>query len=284
MVLKYNIKKADENKELKTILKNRLYISSRLLSKLKQSHAIFVNNNEVYTNYVTKENDEILIDLNILNSNKQNFSDKYIIINKPTNMPTHPSHNNYDNTLSNIIANYLEKQKIYNIHILTRLDKNTTGICIFAKNEYIQELFMRRKEYINLKKEYICIVNGIVEKDSGIIEKNIARKKGTIILREVCDDGDYAKTEYSVISRNYDKNYTVLKIILHTGRTHQIRVHMSYIGHPLLGDDMYSDKKDIKKYIDRQALHCYKISFIHPILKKEIDIVCKLPDDMKNLI
>ena len=204
-------------------------------------------------------------------------------------MPSHPSADNYDNTLSNIVAAYLKKQGINNIHIVTRLDKNTTGICIFAKNEYIQELFVRRKEKLNLKKEYIAIVNGIVKENHGIIEKNIARIDNTIILRHTVNDntGDYAKTEYNVLARNEEKNYTVVNVLLHTGRTHQIRVHMIDLGHILLGDTLYAEHygiRDIDKLISRQALHAHSISFNHPITDEFIQIQADIPNDMKNLI
>lgn len=305
MKITYKVTNKDNNKELKYILKNRQYISSKLLIKLKLSHSIFVNEKTEFINFIVKENDNITIDFDILekSENKKRFIDKFpkvdkkidilyedeylLIVNKPKNMPIHPSCDNYDNTLSNIVANYLEKQNIYYIHILTRLDKNTTGICIFAKHEYVQELFTKRKEFINFKKKYLCVVYGIVKRDNDIIEKNIARKEGTIILREVNENGDFAKTEYKVLKRNYNKNYTVLEIVLHTGRTHQIRVHMSYIGHPLLGDELYGIEHNVidnLTYIDRQALHCMEISFTHPITEKRISIKCDIPQDIKILI
>lgn len=307
MELKYVITEKDEFKKLKDILKKRLYISTELLKKLKYSNCIFVNNKEEHVNYIVKKNDKILVDLQkyISKKDKLKFEDKFIlkdtpldilyedeyllIVNKPSNMPTHPSADNYENTLSNIVASYLKKQGIYNIHIVTRLDKNTTGICIFAKNEYIQELFVRLKNKINIKKEYIAIVNGIIKNDTGIIEKNIKRMDNTIILRCTTNDdsGDYAKTEYKVLKRNNKENYTVLNIILHTGRTHQIRVHMIDIGHILLGDTLYAEHyniKNIDRLISRQALHAYKVSFTHPITNKFIQVTANVPEDMINLI
>lgn len=299
MKLEYIVAKEDESKLLKDILKNKLYISNVLLKKLKLCKGIFVNNTSTFTNYKVKQNDKILVDLDLIERTNR-FMDKFtlidrpldilyeddylLIVNKPSNMPVHPSSDNYENTLSNIVANYLKNQNIFNIHIITRLDKDTTGICIFAKNEYIQELFIRKKENIKLKKEYLAICNGIIQKKHDIIEKNIARKEGTIILREVNNNGDYAKTEYFIESINYEKNYTIVKVLLHTGRTHQIRVHMSYIGHALLGDDLYSDNIEICKYIQRQALHAIKITFNHPITNKNITIEAKIPDDLSKFI
>lgn len=307
--IKYKITKVDENKELKIILKKKLYISSILLLKLKQTNSILVNNSPTFVSYSVKENDEIIVDLDnmqkILNKSLVKFSDKYeldssnidilyedeylLIVNKPQKIAVHPSCSNYEHTLSNMVASHLEKQGIYSIHIITRLDKDTSGICVFAKNEYIQELFVRKKDFINFEKEYIAIADGIIKEDHGIIERPIARKEGSIITREINEEkGDYAKTEYNVISRYYDKNYTVLSVKLHTGRTHQIRVHFSYLGHILLGDEIYAKdlnyKGNIRKYIDRQALHCHKVSFNHPITSKKVEISSLIPDDMKLLI
>ena len=216
MILTYNVNNKDEGKKLKDILKKKLYISTELLKKIKYAECIFVNEKTEHVNYIVKENDIIKIDIQKYLSlkNTPKFEDKFIlkdepldilyeddyllIINKPANMQTHTSSDNYENTLSNIVAAYLKKQGIYNIHIVTRLDKNTTGICIFEKNEYIQELFVRLKNKINIKKEYIAVVSGIVKDNSGIIEKNIKRMENTIILRQTTNDntGDYAKTEY----------------------------------------------------------------------------------------
>ena len=309
MKIIYKITKNDENKELKIVLKKKLYISSKLLLKLKQTNSIFVNNSPTFVSNKVKKGDEILIDLdnmqNILNKSNIKFSDKYeldsslinilyeddyiLIVDKPAKIAVHPSCSNYEHTLSNMVANYLEKQNIYSIHIITRLDKDTSGICIFAKNEYIQELFVRKKDDISFKKEYIVVVNGIINDDHGIIEKPIARKEDSIITREInYEKGDYAKTEYEVIKRNLKKNYTTLKAILHTGRTHQIRVHFAYNGHILLGDDIYAKDlnytEDIRKYINRQALHCHKVSFNHPITNEKIEIESKIPVDIKRLL
>lgn len=306
MKIQYIAQEKDNGKKLKDILKKRLYISNVLLTKLKYSNCIFVNNKEEFVSYIVKENDNIRVDLDRYLKVKTDlrFEDKFVlnegdldilyeeeyllIVNKPDNMPTHPSSDNYDNTLSNIVATYLKKQGINNIHVVTRLDKNTTGICIFAKNEYVQELFVRRKDEINLQKEYLAIANGIVENDYGIIEKDIARMDDTIILRHTVENGlgDYAKTEYSVIERNKELNYTVLKVILHTGRTHQIRVHMIDLGHILLGDTLYAKHygiENIDKLISRQALHARKVTMNHPITHEELTVIAPLPDDIKKL-
>lgn len=314
MNLNYTTQKNEIGKSLKEILKKKLYVSNILLNKLKYTNSILVNNIPKLVNYRLNEGDKILIDFdnmnNVIYNDKKNmyyienkYLDKYkrfdipleiiyedeylLIVNKKAGMAIHPSCANYEKTLSNAVATYLENQGIYSIHIVTRLDKNTSGICIFAKNEYIQELFVRKKDDIKLKKIYIAIVNGTIDKSHDIIEKPISRKDNSIILRQTCLNGDYAKTEYYVTNINYAKNYSILSVILHTGRTHQIRVHMASIGHVLLGDTLYAEEyneKNIDALINRQALHSYKISFYHPITKNKIILTSNIPEDLKKLM
>lgn len=309
MIINYICDEKDDGLLLKNIIKTRLHVSNVLKFNLVKFKKIFLNeDNNIFLSTKVTNNDKIQIVLDSqsdCNSSLKNFNNKFntynfkldilyedeylLIVNKPYNMESHPSSSNYCTTLSNAVLNYLLKQNISTIHLVTRLDKNTSGICIFAKHKYIQELFIRKKETINFKKEYIAIVNGILKKDKDIITSNICRSENSIILRKVCssDIGETAITEYKIKTRNYEKNYSVLDIILHTGRTHQIRVHLSSIGHVLLGDELYAKEyliSNIKKLIDRQALHSYKISFFHPITNKKIEIKCTPPDDMKKLI
>lgn len=157
-----------------------------------------------------------------------------------------------------------------NPHIVTRLDRNTTGIVIFAKYGHIHHLFSK----VNLKKIYTCLVYGKTH-TSGIIEANIRRSKDSIITREVASDGKYAKTSYEVINQN-DK-YSLCKVHLHTGRTHQIRVHFQHIGHPIVGDSLYDGFHD---KIHGQVLQCTQIYFVHPINKNNIYITI----DYKQLL
>ncbi|MCX8074692.1 MAG: RluA family pseudouridine synthase [Clostridia bacterium] len=307
LILEYIVSESDNNKSLKHILKNNMNISNVLLIKLKNSQSILVNNKLVNVNELVHLGEKISVNIDNITDSQESFLSKFepwdfdldilfedeylLIVNKPYNMPVHPSSGNYTNTLANAVINYLNKDSniAYHIHIVTRLDKDTSGICIFAKNSYIQELFVRKKDIIDIKKIYIAITKGIIEKETDIICENICRKPNSIILREVSSDkkiGDYAKTEYFVLNRNYDKNYTIVKVILHTGRTHQIRVHMSHIGHILLGDELYANEyriNDIRELINRQALHAHIIEFNHPITMEKIHIECDLPEDMKKL-
>jgi len=196
-----------------------------------------------------------------------------------------------EKTLYNAVVNYYLKQnKKIPIHFVNRLDKDTTGVVVIAKHKYIQEMLVSQMKEGIFNKKYIAIVHGKLENKEGIIEKNIRRKEGSIILREVVDNGygEYAKTGYKVIGYNKEKDYTVLEVKLYTGRTHQIRVHFSSIGHPLLGDELYIkesniDIENVYEYINRQALHAYEVRF-NDIKGKEICIKGKLPNDIEKLI
>jgi 23S rRNA pseudouridine1911/1915/1917 synthase len=195
-------------------------------------------------------------------------------------MPVHPSENHFSDTLSNGIKYYFESINLNKkIRPINRLDKNTSGICIFAKNEYIQSSLIKQMQSENFHKKYLAVLTGILSQKNGTISAPIARKANTIMEREVnFENGKKAITDFKVIKEA--QNYSLVEFELHTGRTHQIRVHSKFIGHPILGDSLYSDSSEL---INRQALHAYQISFIHPISKKEIFIEAKLPNDISIL-
>jgi len=164
------------------------------------------------------------------------------------------------------------------MRFVNRLDRDTTGIVIFAKSEYIQESLAMQMQNGTLIKEYRAIVEGALE-GSETIDKPIKRQEGSIMLREIADDGERAVTHYEVV-RNLN-NISLVKVILETGRTHQIRVHMKSIEHSLIGDDLYGNKSEL---IDRQALHAYKMIFIHPIINEKMEFIAPIPEDMKKII
>ena len=165
------------------------------------------------------------------------------------------------------------------IRPVNRLDLNTSGLIIFAKNEYIQESLIRQMKNNIFTKEYLAIVTGSLENKKGKIDAPISRKENSIIERCVSKIGQRAITEYEVIKNS--KDMCLVKCNLITGRTHQIRVHMAYIGHPLLGDTLYGKESTI---IKRQALHCYKIAFLHPVSHKKIEFKIDIPKEFNIIL
>lgn len=199
----------------------------------------------------------------------------YILIDKGSNMPVHPTSNIHINdTLANGVVGYMRKRgDNYSISIVNRLDKDTSGLVLIAKNAYAAENAAR-----TIKKKYRAVCSGIIA-NPGRIEAPIARESDSIIKRCVSESGAAAVTNYiPELSRN---NMTLVSVYLETGRTHQIRVHFSYIGHPLEGDDMYGGSLS---FIKRQALHCAEISFIHPVTGQRLEFSSQLPSDMAMLI
>ncbi|MBE6894881.1 MAG: RluA family pseudouridine synthase [Ruminococcaceae bacterium] len=203
------------------------------------------------------------------------MDDCCMVVDKPYYMPVHPSFNHPTNTLANAFMGYWKNkggQKIF--RAINRLDKNTSGLVLIALDAYSAE---RLKG--NVDKTYTAIVQGKVEQQQGVIELPIAREAESIITRCVRADGQYAKTQYTVVKQNDD--FSLLDIKLHTGRTHQIRVHFSYLGHCLAGDDLYGGSTE---YISRHALHCRKLEFVSPFNNKKVVINSKLPQDMADIV
>lgn len=295
MKLEYIVTQDNKYFNIKEILKCHFEISERLLAKLKRNQKILLNGKPSYINALVKNNDSILIDLDFEEENENIIASKMdlnvlfedeamLILNKPFNCPVHPSILHFEDSLSNGVKYYFNSNKLHKkTRPVNRLDKDTSGIVIFAKNEYIQENLIKQMKTNTFKKEYLSILEGHLETTSGTISAPISRKDGSIIEREINPIGDYAITHYELI-KNFTKNdqkLSLVKFILETGRTHQIRLHSKYIGHPILGDSLYGRASNL---ISRQALHAYKVTFIHPVSKKKITIETDLPEDMQNII
>lgn len=200
-----------------------------------------------------------------------------LIINKPAGMPIHPSQGNYDNTLANACAYYFQqKGEPFTYRCINRLDRDTTGLLIIARHAYSASLLSSMVAKREIHREYLALATGLVP-DSGVIEAPIARVDGSTIEREVnFETGEFARTHYRRLE--YKNGYSLVSLKLDTGRTHQIRVHMKYIGHPLPGDFLYNPDYSV---IRRQALHSYRLTFTHPITGKELQFTAPLPNDMK---
>lgn len=276
---------------VKEVLKAEFSMSDRLLLKLKKLDKIYLNGNVTSVNHPVLENDliECYLDYEEDNSNiiptemplNIIYEDEaYIVVNKPAGIPVHPSMDHYTDSLSNGIAFYFNqiglKKKIRPVN---RLDKDTSGIVIFAKNEYIQECLVRQMKSKEFIKRYIAVVNGNLDNLEGTINAPIARKEGSIIERCVSETGDIAITHYKVLKRKTD--FDIVECILETGRTHQIRVHFAYLGHSLLSDTLYGTSSSL---INRQALHAYEVEFTHPLSKKKVKYIATVPEDLNKLM
>lgn len=295
MKLEYIVNNNDSDRIVKDILLSRFQISHRLLVTLKRENSIFLNDSPTFIYHKVNVGDKITVSFSYEEDNSNIVPKKmpldivyedecYIVVNKPAGIPVHPSMSHFEDSLSNGIRYYFDtiglKKKIRPVN---RIDKDTSGLVVFAKNEYVQEALIRQMASKDFKKEYIAIVQGYFENKKGTINKPIVRKENSIIERCVNDNGEKAITHYEVLKELTisHQEISVVKCFLETGRTHQIRVHMSYIGHPLLGDDLYGGDKSL---IARQALHSYKVCFIHPITKEVVSYNLPLANDLICII
>ena len=286
MILKYVMKQEDKNKTINKVLEENFELSNRLFSKLIRNKRVTVNNINIDTRQKVEIGDIIKIDLNYKEDSSNIVSKKMdldivfeddgiLVINKPAGIAVHPSILHYEDSLASGVKYYLENSGIYKkIRPVNRLDLNTSGLIVFAKNEYIQESLIRQMKNNDFTKEYLAIVTGTLENKKGKIDAPISRKENSIIERCVSEKGQRAITEYEVIKNSREMSLVKCKLL--TGRTHQIRVHMAYIGHSLLGDTLYGKESHL---IKRQALHCYKIAFIHPISQKKIELKIDMPKE-----
>ena len=286
IILKYVVKNEQVLREF--LLENN--ISRKTLTRIKFDNdgSIKVNSKEENVRHILKEGD--IVEITLPSENYSDFvrfinkpieivyEDAYfLIVNKEINLPSIPSRNVEDESLLERVNYYFREKNINSIpHIVTRLDKNTSGLVLIAKHRHIHALFSN----MEIDKYYTALINGKIEQ-YGIIEAPIRRVSSSIIEREVGEGGEYAKTEYWLEKHNLKNNVSIVKLKLYTGKTHQIRVHMKYLGYPLLGDELYGGDISL---ISRQALHCSNLAFIHPISREKVNVYTNLPDDMTNII
>ncbi len=282
-----NITEDMNGKEIKEILSSYLKLSKEIIKQLKtKDDGILLNGEKAYVIKRVSTSDNLTV--NIREKFMDNippsdipidilYEDEDILaVNKPRSMPTHPSLNHYTDTLANGVM-YYYKDLPFTFRAITRLDRDTSGVVLIAKNILSAHLLGVEMKYKRIKKNYIAVVNGKLKDKEGIISAPIKRAKEGIMLRCVAPDGKEAVTEYKVISEG--ENLSLVTLSPLTGRTHQLRVHMSHIGHPIYGDDLYGAPQKN----ERLRLHCREITFIHPFLKREIKIEAPLPEDISNL-
>ena len=272
-------------------------ISRSMVQKLIEQKNIKVNGKETKHSYKLKLNDEIEIfvpEAKEINLKAQDIplnviyeDNDIIVINKPKGMVVHPANGNPDGTLVNAVMN-LCKDSLSGIGgelrpgIVHRLDKDTSGAIIVAKNDKAHIALSEQLKNHEVKKTYLALVRGIIKENEATINMPIARSKKDRKKMDVDKDGKEAITHFKVLGR-YKNKYTLLQINLETGRTHQIRVHLSHIGYPIIGDEVYSNGKN-EWNVSGQCLHAWKLEFIHPITGKKISLEAEIPEYLKNII
>lgn len=282
------ISEGDSNRVLKYVLRDRLGVSASVLIELKKSSSsILCNGSEVFANHRVMAGDKVeivLADENSPNIVPCNIpldiiyeDDDILAINKPHSMPTHPSRNHHDDTLANAVMWYYRDCK-FTFRVITRLDRDTSGIVLIAKNKLSAAILTRQMTIGGIEKEYVAICHGLLNPASGIIDVPICRAENSAILREINPLGKKAVTQYH--TEHINGEYSVVRLNPITGRTHQIRVHLSYMGCPIYGDDMYGSSI----IGERTRLHCGRLCFVHPINHERIRLEASLPEDMKKFM
>ncbi len=281
---------SEENSTLKEILLDKLNFSVRSLSKMKREQSVLVNGEFKKPSTKVKKGDliEVKIEEDMANFTPQDLNldilyDDFdiIMVNKPPFMVVHPTKSHSEGTIANGITDYIiKKNEKVKVRFVNRLDMNTSGLVIVAKNAYAHHTLSLDMSKDKVEKTYITVVKGIVKEDFGTINQPIYRPTEDSIKRVVDERGQESVTHYKVLERLNDA--TVLEVKLETGRTHQIRVHMNYIGHGIIGDELYGYVDE--NLINRQALHAYSLKFNQPRTKEELEFKANLPKDIEDLI
>lgn len=288
--LTYQISDNDAGIKLKEVLYDKMKLSGRLTRKLKRDKTIFVNDNKIPLHSILRKGDVVKV---IMVDEANNFEPQDIpidvvyedmdllIINKQPNIVVHPTKGHPDYTIANGLVNYLHKTgQSFKIRFINRLDRDTSGLLMIGKNPFAQQELSNQMHSNLVEKKYLAVVKGLVKKDKGTIDAPIGRMEEDSIHRTVIESGQRSITHFELIDKYNDSS--LVRLTLETGRTHQIRVHMKHIGHPLIGDELYGYVN--KDLIDRQALHAETLKFYQPRTGEEKFVKAEIPEDIKNLI
>lgn len=276
-----------DGKSVKTVLRHKLNISSAILTDLKKyPDGITVNGAHANVNVILHTGDVLI--LNIHDIPSPNIvpvdigldilleNEDILVVNKPRNMPTHPSQNHHDDTLANGVM-YYYRDTDFTFRVITRLDRDTSGAVLIAKNRLAASMLSEQMQDMKIYKEYVALCHGTPAEAKGTIDAPIAREEGSTIRRLVSPEGKTAITHYEVISSKND--LSLIKLNPQTGRTHQLRVHLSHLGHSIYGDDMYGSA-----VVGNTRLHCRAITFINPADGEAITVEAPIPSDITELI
>lgn len=292
------VENEEKNQRIDAYLAKKYEDMSRVaVKRLIDEEKILVNNKKTKASYKVQENDEISIEEEKpkeIELKAQNIpleilyeDNDIIVVNKPKGMVVHPANGNPDGTLVNAVMAICH-DSLSGIGgeirpgIVHRLDKDTSGVIVVAKNDKAHINLSEQIKNHEVEKTYLALVKGFVKENEATINMPIARSKKDRKKMDVDKDGKEAITHFKVLGR-YKNKYTLLQINLETGRTHQIRVHLSHIGYPIIGDEVYSNGKN-EWNISGQCLHAWKLEFIHPITGKKISLEAEIPEYLKNII
>lgn len=293
--MRYTVTRAEDGKTVKEILLGSIGLSVAFLKHLKfMENGIMLNGEKVTVRRVVREGD--ILDLATENEKLGSrltptelpldiiYEDEDTVIpSKSADMPTHPSHNHHGDTLADALAYYYkDAPEPFVFRPINRLDRNTSGLTLIAKNRISAARLAAAMRDGKIKKQYVAILDGRLPDDNGSIETYLRRTGESIIVREVCDEnggGDYALTHYTVIARS--DRFTLVLASPETGRTHQLRVHFASLGCAILGDDMYGE---ISPLISRHALHAASLEFLHPTKNETLSCFAPPPEDMAEVI
>lgn len=291
-IITYNISEKYQDKKIEYFLKDMQYPHAVIVQLKKTENGIMLNNKWAYVRDSLSSGDiltltiteplnssdimPVNLDINVVYEDED-----LVVIDKPCNMPVHPSMKNYDNTLANaIMYRYRDTSDGFVYRCINRLDRDTTGLTIVAKNCLSGAILGRQVAQKTLSRKYLAICKGKVD-SKGTINAPIARLDGSTIERCVdYEKGETAVTHYTLADYNPKLDLSLVQLQLETGRTHQIRVHMKHIGHPLIGDFLYNPDYS---QISRQALHSAELSFTHPVTQQKMHLKAQLPLDMKRI-
>jgi len=291
-ILTHTVLPEEEGRMVKGILRGSLQLSYTLLKSLKwRENAILLNGQSVHVNAIVHAGDVVSValsertpreDLYCENTAAPDivYEDKdLLVLNKPAGVAMHPKADDAAApSLAAMLTGYLGEGSVP--HFVSRLDKGTSGLLIAAKSGYIHDRLRRALHSSELRREYRAVAVGQVTPPRGVIDAPIGRADGSIIRRCVREDGLVSRTEYEVLQTT--ERFTLLRLRPETGRTHQLRVHMAYLGHPLAGDWLYGTED--KNLIARPALHSYELWFTQPVTGQEMHFTAPIPQDMQRLL
>lgn len=290
----YQIEEADVGRTVLSFLKAHGY-SSRVLAGLKRNpYGITIGRKRVTVQKQLKKGDTLTVRIANKESQVANehippvempltvvYEDEdVLVLNKPPHLATHPSLGNHGNTLANGVAYYMQAQgKEFVFRPVHRLDKDTSGAILLGKNAHSAGVLGEDLKEKKVRRTYLAILEGTLHQKEGTVDAPIARKEGSVLAREVNPKGDRAVTHYQVLAEG--NGYTLVRLRLETGRTHQIRVHMAHLGAPVAGDFLYGREDPA---LGRQALHSETLTFTQPVTGAELSFTCPLPEDLREFL